>query len=464
VGFDLRRTDTICAAATPLVAAALAVVRVSGPDAHAVRAAVFRPRHHAPESVPVGRAVVGELWDAAGLIDEVVATTFRAPRSFTGEDMVELSLHGAPPLVARSLRALLAAGCRAAEPGEFTLRAVLSGRLDLAAAEAVDTVIRARTEAAAAAAARALRGGLRDALTPWRAAIVDVLAELEARLDFPDDDLGSADRTALVARLADARAGLLRVLATAGRGRHLFEGARVVLVGVPNAGKSSLLNALAGSPRALVHESPGTTRDVLEVALDVDGVPVTLVDTAGLRAAESDGAALHPVEQLGIERSRAELAGADVVLWLVPPGADPGAAAPPGLDAGDPRVIIVASKGDLRAAGTWAAPPAGAVVVATPAAGPVLGLEALLTAIAARLQTGAGVDEEILVQTARQQSELTTATGALAEAQTALAQGLPDEVTCAELRRAASAIARLLGEDLHEAVLDVVFSRFCIGK
>jgi tRNA modification GTPase len=448
---DLARADTVCALATPPGRGALAVIRVSGARAFAVRDVVFR-RRRLSSSPPPGMAVLGDIIDPVrgDVLDEALVMSFRSPRSFTGEDVVEFSLHGAPLVVELVLRLLVHAGCRPASPGEFTLRAVLTGRLDLARAEAVDAVIGARSVAALHAAQRALRGGLATALTPPRDALIDVLAELEARLDFPDEPLGDADRGRLHATLEHSHAGLVRLLGGAPRGRHLVEGARVVLYGAPNAGKSTLLNSLAGHERALVHDAPGTTRDMLEAAVEIAGIPCVVVDVAGVRD-DDDGAPLHPVERAGIVRARQEVARADVVLALAPPGA-PFLAVPV-----EAAVLRVRSKGDLP--GVTAE---GADITVSAATGE--GLDALRARLAQLLGVVGVDDTEVMIQTARQQRALQQAVTALEAASRAFVDGAPDEITCSELRRSALALDEVLGRDVGQDVLDLVFSRFCIGK
>lgn len=452
---DLLRRDTVCALATPPGRGALAVVRISGQRAFAVRDLVFRPRRAAAPRPAV--ATLGDVVDPVNgaVLDEALATSFPAPRSFTGEDVVELSLHGAPLVAEQVLRVLVQAGCRPAAPGEVTLRAVLTGRLDLARAEAVGAVIGARSIAALHAAQRALRGGLAAALAAPRDGLVDVLAELEARLDFPDEPLGEASRARLRGTLVQVGHDLSRLLAAAPRGRRLVEGARVVLFGPPNAGKSTLLNALVGYERALVHDEPGTTRDVLEASVDVAGVACVVVDVAGVRD-DDDGAPLHPVEQAGVARARAAVAAADVVVVLAPPGV-------PFLAAATTAPCLrVRSKGDLASAGAGVDHVDCADLVVSAARG--TGLDALRARLAALLSAVGVDDAEAVVQTARQERALQDAQAAVVAALVAVDDDAPDEVTCSELRRAARALDAVLGRDIDVDVLDLVFSRFCIGK
>jgi tRNA modification GTPase len=479
MSFDLARQDTICALATPAAVAALAVVRVSGADADAVRARVFSPRR-GPQ-----RPFVASLGDVrspdGGVIDEALCTAFPQGRSYTGEASFELSLHGSPLRVRATLDALVAAGCRLAQPGELTLRAVLTGRMDLCAAEAVDDVVHARSDGAARAALRALRGGLRARIEPVREALIDALAEIEARLDFPDDvadeplgdDLRGVDGETggvmgggtggeIAAALADASAALDDLLATARWGRRLNEGARVVLYGAPNAGKSTLLNALLGEERALVHEEPGTTRDVLEAPFELGGVAVTLVDVAGVRPLEEAGA----VERLGIARAQGERARADLVLALVPL-TEPDAAGAARALGGD---LAVLTKADLLAPpgaerslpSKEAEEEAPDLVVVSARTG--AGLERLRARIEARLLADRVDDEEALLMRERQVEEVRAAREGLEAARQALRDKLAGEVVASELRRAARALDRLLGRDIDVDVLDRIFSRFCIGK
>lgn len=462
-GFDLERTDTICAPATATGTAAIAVVRVSGQGAEQVLARVFEKKRPGPHRPFV--ATLGYVLDASSghgdktraVLDEALCVRFPDKRSYTGEPSFELSLHGGRSRVQSVLRSLVAAGCRLAEPGELTLRAVLTGKLDLTEAEAVEDLVKARTDEAARAALLQLRGALGDRLTPLRETLVDVLAELEARLDFPDEDLGDTETAALTRRLDEALESAGRLLRSATLGRRLTEGARVVLFGLPNAGKSTLLNALVGEERALVHDTPGTTRDVLEAELSFGGVPAILVDVAGVR----EGKDIHPVEALGIARAKRELERADVQVLVVDasqPTADEDAAA---LAKGArDNALLLFTKTDLL---ERQRPRSQDALLVSAKSGD--GLAALREQLRDKL---VGDDDsaldEVLLTRERQRVEVEALHDGLAEASRALRSGEPHEVVASELRRAGAALDRLFGRSLTEDVLEVIFSRFCIGK
>lgn len=460
-GFDLERTDTICAPATATGTAAIAVVRVSGQGAEQVLARVFekkRPGPHRPFVATLGYVLDASSGDkTSAVLDEALCVRFPDKKSYTGEPSFELSLHGGRSRVQSVLRSLVAAGCRLAEPGELTLRAVLTGKLDLTEAEAVEDLVKARTDEAARAALLQLKGALGDRLTPLRETLVDVLAELEARLDFPDEDLGDTETAALTRRLDDALQSAGRLLRSATLGRRLTEGARVVLFGLPNAGKSTLLNALLGEERALVHDTPGTTRDVLEAELSFGGVPAILVDVAGVR----EGTDIHPVEALGIARAKRELERADVQLLVVDasqPSAEEDAAAL-AKGARDDALLLF-TKTDLLERPR--AQPHDALLVSAKSGA---GLAALREKLQEQLIGGDdSALDEVLLTRERQRTEVEALHDGLAEASRALRSGEPHEVVASELRRAGAALDRLFGRSLTEDVLEVIFSRFCIGK
>lgn len=449
--------STIFAPATAPGAAALAIVRLSGPDALAIVGTLCGEDAAALRHGQLRRA---RLRDGDGaLLDDAMVVVFRAPRSATGEDVAELHLHGSPAVVAAVGRALAAAGAVPAGPGEFSRRAVLAGKMTLLQAEATADLIGARADAARQAALAALDGRVAAAIAGLRAPLVEALAEVEARLDFGvEDDVDTLDRRGL-ARSATTRAAEMEALAaTADAARLRLHGARVVLFGATNAGKSTLFNALCGDDRALVHEAPGTTRDVVEARVVWGGLEVVLVDTAGVR----DGAG--PVEAAGIARSHAALRAADVVLWLRDAaGSDDGDAGPAPTLPPDTALLRIASRADLgpsSSSSPFAWPDADLVVSAhDPAA-----VAAVREAIEQRLQRRLGPDGGLVLLRERHAAALRAAAEATRRAVVALDDDLPLEFVAADLRDAAGALDELIGTVVADDVLDIVFARFCIGK
>src|SRR6201987_344825 len=302
--------DTIAAISTAVGEGAIAVLRVSGPEAANLVARIFRGST-APEKMEARRSYFGEIYDATGMIDQVLVTIFRRPQSYTGEDLFEISCHGGILVTRKILSLLLNAGARSAEPGEFTQRAFLNGKMDLTQAEAVMDLIRAQTELALRAANEQLAGHLGRELTKIQDELLTTLAHIEAYIDFPDEGISPETGKMLLDRLEETGASLARLIATADQGRILRHGLRTVIYGEPNVGKSSLLNLLLGYDRAIVSETPGTTRDTIEETINVRGIPVRLIDTAGKRSSEDS------IEQEGIRRTELQLAQADLVLQVV---------------------------------------------------------------------------------------------------------------------------------------------------
>ncbi len=443
--------DTIAALATPPGRSALAILRISGRGARDI---VLRIAPDLPRPLPARAPLLSAIVDLRGeTIDRGLVTLFAEPASATGEDLVEISLHGGLAVIARTLEAILATGARAARPGEFTERAFLLGKLDLVEAEAVRELIEARTPEAARASARRLSGRLSRRLERVREDLVRVAAELAATIDFAED-VGESVPPETPRRLGAAVEELARLGATAERGRLLNEGARVVLLGPPNAGKSTLFNALVGSERAIVTEIPGTTRDTLDATIDVEGVPVSVIDTAGLRDA------VEPVERIGVERARAAAAEADAVLFVFDAAGGWPAGAEGALESvGAPRRLAVANKIDTA---SGAALPPGALPLCglAPNAG-----DTLRAALANLL--GAGPPGEALsecIGSVRQRDLVARAHRSAAEALAALERGESPEYPAAHLDEALSALADLFGETTPEDVLHRIFSTFCIGK
>ncbi len=431
--------DTIAAIATAPGSAGVGIVRVSGPQALAIADGLFRGKRR-PSRTPGGRFLFGELHAGGELLDEGLCLVFRGPRSYTGEDVAEFQTHGSPAVLGRVLSRTLDLGARLARPGEFTLRAYLAGRLDLAQAEAVLGLVEASTETARRQSALGLSGALSERVTQVGHLLTRTLAAIQALLDYPEEGVPDEDRAA---PLAQAQAALEDLLASAHAGRVSTRGARLALIGRPNAGKSSLLNALLGYERSIVTPLPGTTRDYLEAGLELAGVPVTLLDTAGLRDTED------VIEAAGVRQAVTLAENADLVLVLED-GSQPREALPIALPAAA-SVLHVRTKADLPPA--WADPAALDVSAKSGA-----GLPALREAIGAAL-LGDATRGEAWLTTERQAD---TVRRALAHVQAA--RTLPDDLAGYELEEALHALAELTGQDVQEDVVDAVFRNFCVGK
>lgn len=444
-------SDPIVALATVPGRSALALVRLSGRGAFEVAARVVRGfEPDAPR-----RATLASFVDAGGEeIDRGIVTVFRAPASYTGEDVVELSCHGGLLAPARLVAALAAAGARPAAPGEFTRRAVLNGKLDLLQAEAIGDLIDATAPAQARAALSQLDGGLSRRLADLREQLIDLEALLSYDIDFPDEDDGPVPRDRIIRRLEETAAGVGRLLAGAPAGERLREGSVVVLAGRPNAGKSSLFNALLGIERAIVTEIAGTTRDALEAATSFGGWPVRLVDTAGLR----DSA--ERIERIGVEVTRRWVHAADLVLVCVEAGREPDPEEIEWLR--EPRTLPVRTKSDLAAGSGGTAATNGEIAVSTVTGH---GLDALAHEIATRAAGGASSDGvEPLVTRERHRAALTQAAAALDEAAPHLASAGDPVLASHHIREAIAALEGLVGLVDVEDVLDRLFSTFCVGK
>jgi tRNA modification GTPase len=476
--------DTIAALSTPLGPSALAVVRVTGARAVAVVARVWRAAVSL-EQADVRRLVHGRIADADGeTIDDVLAAVFRAPASYTGEDMVEITCHGGAFAAPRVLDALLSAGARAAAPGEFTQRAFLHGKMDLSQAEAVADVIHAETELAHRMAARQLDGALARALGAIVEPLRDLLAETEARVDFAED-VGWGVPPHVAEGIACADRALAALLENADWGVRAREGVRLALVGRPNVGKSSLFNALLGEDRAIVTPMPGTTRDVLAERWTIAGVPVRLTDTAGVRDASTRADDDARIEALGIERARREADTADVVVWVVDrsePWADEDEALAASLP--DRPGVIALNKSDLPSRLAWrdivandAWRSAPLVEVSARTGDGMLALRSGLAALVAggferagaRSNDGPSHDATASahVTNRRHLDALERARTALARAHGACdpdAGGGPGELVAAEIRLALEAIGEVTGESAAPDLLERIFNRFCIGK
>lgn len=441
--------DTIVAIATPFGRGGIGVVRVSGPGAAAVAQALTT--RQAP--LEARRATLARVRAAGVAIDRAVLTFFPSPHSYTGDDVLEISAHGSPVLLHAIVEAAMRAGARLAEPGEFTFRAYLRGRIDLVQAEAVQDLVEAVTPLQARAAFDQLEGTLTSRIREIDAALFDLSAKLEASLDFPDEGYHFVDAEAAAGDLMAIVAGLDALVAEGACGRLVREGAQIAIVGRPNSGKSSLFNRLAGAGRAIVSELPGTTRDLVTEVVDVNGLPVTLVDTAGLREIAAD-----VVEQEGMARAHAARRVADLTIVVL----DRSRA----LDADDEEIlrvtaddrrVIVANKADLDAA--WIDERIRAVSAKTGE-----GIEALRAAAVGALAGGERLRDTPAVTNIRHASLLSRAADALRRAATAARDRAPEELVAADVNDARSSLEEITGARTADDVLHAIFDRFCIGK
>ncbi|MBX3703121.1 MAG: tRNA uridine-5-carboxymethylaminomethyl(34) synthesis GTPase MnmE [Steroidobacteraceae bacterium] len=436
--------DTIVAAATPPGRGGIGIVRVSGPGVRAIAKAMLGKLPCARQAALVSFAAA----DGAA-IDSGIALWFPRPRSFTGEDVLELHGHGGPVVMDLLIARVLALGARPARPGEFSERAFLNGRLDLAQAESIADLIDAGSTEAARAAARSLAGEFSREIEALAARVLELRTWVEAAIDFPDEDAEFQQNPEVAARLSDIAARFERIGAAAATGRALTEGLAVVIAGRPNAGKSSLLNALAGHDAAIVTDTPGTTRDVLRERISIDGLPLHVADTAGLR--ESPDA----IEAEGMRRARAEMARADLLLYVV----DAAAGAAPGeLGSlpGNPPALVVWNKTDLA---PMPADAAGIAISALTGAG--------MDELRGRLKAAAGYrDAAAGAYSARRRhlDALARAKSLFGAAQARLAQRAAPELVAEDLRQAHRALGEITGEVTSDELLGAIFAGFCIGK
>ena len=469
--------DTICAIATSAGEGGIGIVRLSGPQALVVASQVARLRSGAPlSSVPShtlhladlviptsdkreGARVLHNRPPVSSLLDEALVVYMKAPRSFTAEDVVEIQSHGGSLVLGMICKVCIESGARMAEPGEFTKRAFLNGRLDLSQAEAVLDTIRARSSAGLNIAQRQLRGDLAHEVEQARTSLLTVLAHVEAGIDFVDEDISFLQRDELMRIVRETYAVVQKLEATAQEGRILREGARVVILGRPNVGKSSLLNRLLREERAIVTSIPGTTRDVIEESIDLDGVMIHLVDTAGLRVTDDI------VEREGIKRTRAAQDEADLLLVVVD-GTVPLTSDDRELlrAVKDRKHVVVLNKADL------------AVEVASDAAlvghssysisaKTGIGIEMVKSALRAQLlSVGFEATESVMVTNVRHRDALRRADESLGQALESVHGGMPGELVSIDVRAAADALGEITGAITTDEILGRIFSEFCIGK
>ena len=455
----MQSSDTIVALSTPPGRSGIGVIRMSGDDALAHVRSLVRDEQFTPEPNRVTLRTLRDL-ESDEALDQPLVTYFKAPHSFTGEDIIELSCHGSPVILLRVIDALLRLGARAANPGEFTLRALSNGRMNLTQAEAVRDLIEAQTHAAARQAARQLGGELSSRIQPVKDGLIKIIVPLESAIEFVEDDLPDVAIEGIGLQLQELASDLEKLANTFRAGRLLKEGLKVALIGRPNVGKSSLFNKLLSSERAIVTDIPGTTRDSLSEVLNVDGVPILLTDTAGVR--ESD----DPIEHLGIERTRRAVADADVVVVVVdgsqPLSEDDEAIFAEVLEA---RHLVALNKSDLENFGA-ASPNSSTRSLKSVAvsAKTGAGLEELQRAILGPFNTGGGPDEGFLITSARHFDLLRRAAEALHSSNKVLQRKAPEDLILVGLYDALRFLGEITGETTPEDVLSEIFATFCIGK
>lgn len=458
----MRESHTIAAIATPPVPSAIGILRLSGPKAVDCVEAVFRAMDGRPLSQhPQRKLIYGQLTDRDGtVIDQVLATYTKGPNSYTGEDTAELQCHGAPMVLSLGLEALYAQGARQAGPGEFTRRAFLNGRLDLVQAEAVADLLDAQSRESARHAAGKLGGALSRKIGAIYASLVDLMAHFCAVLDYPDEDIDPFREEQMLATLLEQETALDKLLSSSRRGFQLTRGIPCAIIGRPNAGKSSLLNALAGYDRAIVTDIPGTTRDTVEVGVELGGMPIRLIDTAGLR--DSD----DPVEQMGVARSRAAMEES-MLLMMVCDQSAPFTQEDADLLTQATELaptILVWNKSDL--------PPASVPCMNLPENVPVVelsakegaGLDALEAAVAKLFPKDTAVPYGELLSNQRQEEAARRARDSVQRAREALELGITPDALLTDVEEALGALGELTGQSVREDITDRIFQRFCVGK
>jgi tRNA modification GTPase len=446
--------DTIVAISTPPGRGGIGIVRLSGPSARAIAEPLLRLRH----PLAPAQARFAEILDNTGeTLDEAVVTWFQKPHSYTSEDIVEIAAHGSPVLLDHLLRQCLAAGARLAEPGEFTQRAFISGRLDLTQAEAVNDLIEATTLHQARIAAQQLGGSLSRQITPIKQQLTALIAALEAGIDFAEDDIDLLPAHEITAQIQSIQAPLLALERTFTYGRIVREGFALAIIGRPNVGKSSLFNRLIERDRAIVTATPGTTRDLVTERVSLEGIPVELIDTAGLRESTDEA------ESIGIAKSREAMAEADVVILVLDATApihqeDEAAIG----DLATRPFLLVLNKQDLAPAANLVKRDVYPVLATSALTG--TGISELRRAILSLLTREAPTIETALLTNLRQQRAVSAALAALGQVQQATAATVPHEIILLDLYEALQALDVLTGTTTSDDILNLIFSKFCIGK
>lgn len=464
----MEAKDTISAVATPLGEGGISIIRVSGPDSEALLNKIFMPRNRFQHKLTPRYQYLGEIRnpETGSLVDEVIAVFMKEPKSYTGEDMVEIYAHGGTIAAQKILTLCNSLGARLADRGEFTKRAFLNGRIDLSQAESVIDIVKAKTEKGLGLAVKQLKGELAQKINLLKTELLEILAYVEAEIDFPDEDISGLNLKEIGKRLTKIEENIDKLLRESEKGKIYREGLNIAIIGRPNVGKSSLLNALLREKRAIVTEVPGTTRDVIEEYINIAGVPFKIIDTAGIRST------FDSVEKIGVELAREALAGADLVLYVLDASEE--------INADDENIlltlkeldkksIVLINKVDLN----------NTVIDKNSAAAFVSGEEEILE-ISAKEKRGLDVlekvieemifegkiesSENILVTRERHRQHLEDCKVSVLEAKKTLESGLPEDFLSIDLKAAWENLGKITGEVLEENILDKIFSEFCIGK
>ena len=455
--------DTIVALATPPGRSGIGVIRLSG--AASLRALQRLVACDDFEPEPNVLTLRNLIQPATGVtLDQALVCYFKSPHSFTGEDVVELHCHGSPVLLRAIIDAVLALGARMASPGEFSLRAVANGRMKLSEAEAIRDLINAQTDAAMRQAARQMKGAISHALQPLKDELLRIIVRLESSLEFVEDDLPQLEQQQLLDDVRSVRDSFERLASTFARGRLLRDGLRVTLVGPPNAGKSSLFNRLLGASRAIVHEVAGTTRDAITESLGLDGVPILITDTAGLRVSTDQ------VEAIGVDRTRREAADSDLLIVVID-GSQPLTPEDRNalVEAADHRYVIALNKSDLK---TFSATRLEEETTSGLNGSPIVsvsaktgaGLESLRSAVLQPFTDSDVSGESLMITNARHHDLLVRAIEAISVSETLLQEQASEELTLVGLHDALRYLGQISGETTSEELLGEIFSTFCIGK
>ncbi|MEW6555971.1 MAG: tRNA uridine-5-carboxymethylaminomethyl(34) synthesis GTPase MnmE [Elusimicrobiota bacterium] len=462
--------DTIVAISTLVGEAGIGIVRLSGPSAIDISSKIFKPKSKKNISeLPSFTTHLGKIVENEQLVDEVLLTIMRSPKSYTREDVVEISCHGGFLTLKKTLELCIKYGARLAEPGEFTKRAFLNGRIDLSQAEAVCDIIKAKTDIALSCALQQLNGALSQKINEQKSKVVDTLATLEVAIDCAEDEIPVLEGSELTKKIVEIEDGLEKMLSTFLTGKIFREGVRCAIVGKPNVGKSSLLNLLAGQDRAIVTEIPGTTRDIIEETVSIYGIPLILIDTAGIRRHSQD-----IVEQIGIEKAQERLKTADLVLFVLDSSQ--------GLSSEDfhiaelvisKKAILVLNKSDLATSPFSPLP--------TQKIGDISQLGIVAPAVSISALKNEGIDElkrviyesfisngistsEFFLSNTRHKILVENAINSLEKARDSITAGLSEEFIALDLRAALNYLGQITGEVPTEQILDRIFSNFCVGK